>query len=136
LLSNIQHKLRYVLDFILIEKEKDKLGYWISRGLVLSFGIISISNSIFLIFLTFFASYGLTITELLLRVFLAGIFLTVGLGLILFLRSPRRDEEDEFWVALENMHSCLSAERNLSSEDILLIKEQIGIRLEAEQKQT
>lgn len=137
MLTNIQHILRYFLDCIMIKKDDDKFGYWISRTLVLSFGIFSICNSVFLLFFSFFITgYGLVLMELLSRIILAGIFLTIGIGLILFLQSPSYNEKDEFCGDLKEMHTCLSAEETLSSSDILQIKEQLGIGPEAEQEQT
>lgn len=137
MLNNAQHVLRYLLDCIIIKKDDDKFGYWISKTLVLSFGIILICNSVFLLFFSFFITgYGLALMELLSRMILAGIFLTIGIGLILFLQSPGYNAKEEFCGDLKEMHTCLSAEETLSQLDILKIKEQLGIGPEEEKEQT
>jgi hypothetical protein len=121
----------------MIKKDDDKFGYWISKTLVLSFGIILIFNSVFLLFFSFFITgYGLALMELLSRMILAGIFLTIGIGLILFLQSPGYNEKKEFCGDLKEMHSCLLAEETLITLDILQIKEQLGIGPEEEKEQT
>jgi hypothetical protein len=65
---------------------------------------------------------------------LAGIFLTIGIGLILFLQSPSYNEKEEFCADLKDMHTCLSSEETLSSSDILKIKEQLGLGPEKEKE--
>jgi hypothetical protein len=132
--SNIQHKLLCFFDWIMIKDDDDKVGYWINAALVLSFGIISIIISFFAIFSTLFiASNGLLIMELLARIILAGVFLPIGLGSILFLRrSFRHNEEDVFWGELKDMPANLQTEESLNPLDILKIKQLIGTETQKE----
>jgi hypothetical protein len=112
----------------MIKEDDEKIGYGINTALVLSFGIISFIISIFTLLSTvFIISSGLSLIELLLRIILAVVFLPIGLGSILFLRrSFGRNEEEAFWGALKDTPACLQAEQNLSSSDILEIKQLIG----------
>jgi hypothetical protein len=134
MVSNIQHKLLCFFDWIMIKDDDDKVGYWINAALVLSFGIISIIISFFAIFSTLFiASNGLLIMELLVRIILAGVFLPIGLGSILFLRrSFRHNEEDVFWGELKDMPANLQTEESLNPLDILKIKQLIGTETQKE----
>jgi hypothetical protein len=134
MVSNIQHKLLCFFDWIMIKDDDDKVGYWINAALVLSFGIISIIISFFAIFSTLFiASNGLLIMELLARIILAGVFLPIGLGSILFLRrSFRHNEEDVFWGELKDMPANLQTEESLNPLDILKIKQLIGTETQKE----
>jgi hypothetical protein len=130
--GNIQHKLLGFLDWIMIKKDNDKIGYGINTALVISFGIISIITSIFVLFsMVFIASNGLSIMELLSRIILAGAFLPIGLGSIILLRrSFRHNKQDVFWGNLKDMGTCLQTEENLNSSDILKIKQLIGAEVQ------
>jgi hypothetical protein len=119
----------------MIKEDDDKVGYGINTALVLSFGIISIITTIFVLFsAVFIASDGLYITALLSRIILAGVFLPIGLGSILFLRRSLRhkSEEELFWGALKDTPACLQTEENLNSLDILKIKQLIGTEAQKE----
>jgi hypothetical protein len=132
--GNIQHKLLCFLDWILTKDDDDKVGYWTNTALVLSFGIVSIIISIFTLLSTvFIASDGLSIMELMSRIILAGVFLPIGLGLIILLRrSFRHNEEEVFWGDLKDVPACFQKEESLSSSDILEIKRLIGTEVQKE----
>ena len=120
-----------------MKEDNDKAAYKINTTLILCFGIISILNSIFILFSTFFVtSYELVLMELLSRIILAGIFLAIGLGSLLFLRrSISYNEKDDFWDTMKDMHTCLSAEEKLNSLGTSETKQLCGIKPEAEKEQ-
>jgi hypothetical protein len=132
--GNIQHKLLGFLDWIMIKKDNDNIGYGINTALVISFGIISIITSIFVLFsMVFIASNGLSVMELLSRIILAGAFLPIGLGSIILLRrSFRHNKQDVFWGNLKDLRTCLQTEENLNASDILEIKQLIGAEVQKE----
>ena len=118
----------------MIKDDDDKVWYWINGSLVLSFGIVSIIVSIFSLFSTVFvAGDGLSIMELLSRIILAGVFLPIGFGSILFLRRNLRcNEEEVFWGDLKDGLARLQTKENLSPSDILAIKQLIGAEVQKE----
>jgi hypothetical protein len=112
----IKQKLISFLDWITKKEDNDRMGHGINMALILSFGIISITSSIFILYSVFATTNELVLMQLLSRIILAGFFLVIGLGLLLFLRIRNNyNDEDEFWQTLKDTYVSLQREEKMLS---------------------
>ncbi len=138
MLGTIIQKLNSFLDWITRKMDSDGVGNGINMALFLSFGIISIISSIFILYSAIFATTNkLVLTELLSRIILAGFFLLIGIGLLLFLRNRNsHNDGDEFWQTLKDTYVSLPREEKMLSLNKSQEKHLFGIEVEVEKAQT
>ncbi len=138
MLGTIIQKLNSFLDWITRKMDSDGVGNGINMALFLSFGIISIISSIFILYSAIFATANkLVLTELLSRIILAGFFLLIGIGLLLFLRNRNsHNDGDEFWQTLKDTYVSLPREEKMLSLNKSQEKHLFGIEVEVEKAQT